>query len=800
MRVQTTFKPMGSVAPQEVPESELWLDVGGRAAIGVMDHHGGDTDAWSAAQLVLDRHDDLLPRGTMEADEVSLVLHERPDLDAICAAWLARKILEEGTLEVTRHLERIVEAVSENDQGLVRTGDPLSCWQVVMRTALQHVVPAEDEARVVEGSRLLDKTLSILSDGGSLEDAAQRLVSSSVRIELAHAVRDYREDLRSSIRFQVRLPKGRVLDRSEKVPRGPIPTPSREGRVLVDGLLLDNPTSTLFKELARGDVEQSPAGHGFGILVVVRDSEATRKNGLRKYVISTDPLAGVNLRGLGSRLEERERAHDATRDVPLPGREEVGGKKGRHGYSVPQPWYDGRGHGFTIIDSPNIGPENERVVGSQLSLQEVLAELWEYGDPAGSVTVQELTATVIWPLPDSAEGWSGSDVTEEGLEQLCPELSEEVLSSLTGVTVRRRAGGWLSKANLKDAADEIELVDDCVLGFPGGAWLWLGRFAGQAPGASLRDIARKIERLRSGLRAGRDEVLAAPMSAAEPYLLTHLRVAPKGVSLGEEVGPTSRAMYQLAWGGEMGFGHRPTEEELRQAVRVMSRDQRTLALLTERGLVVTSTHDDELASHERFYRPDHMAVLVALVLGQKTALRDVLNEFAQHISEESERGGLLEEFTGGHVRRKNSQILADRQRLMELEQHLLFRRVTDSRFGEHTYDALSLQMGVGELLDEAKAKVEVMAQHVRDRRADFYQSLSFWVTFLFFPLVLTAGLFSGIQQSRTFIEQYVGFFPWSHPLAGWLHFLCVFALTVLVTGSIWWYANKLRGSKSVTRD
>ena len=215
---------------------------------------------------------------------------------------------------------------------------------------------------------------------------------------------------------------------------------------------------------------------------------------------------------------------------------------------------------------------------------------------------------------------------------------------------------------------------------------------------------------------------------------------------------------------------------------------------------MTSTHDDELASHERFYRPDHMAVLVALVLGQKTALRDVLNEFAQHISEESERGGLLEEFTGGPVRRKNSQILADRQRLMELEQHLLFRRVTDSRFGEHTYDALSLQMGVGELLDEAKAKVEVMAQHVRDRRADFYQSLSFWVTFLFFPLVLTAGLFSGIQQSRTFIEQYVGFFPWSHPLAGWLHFLCVFALTVLVTGSIWWYANKLRGSKSVTRD
>jgi hypothetical protein len=43
------FVGQDSMAPEVVHETELWLDVGGRAAAQVVDHHGGDTDAWCAA-------------------------------------------------------------------------------------------------------------------------------------------------------------------------------------------------------------------------------------------------------------------------------------------------------------------------------------------------------------------------------------------------------------------------------------------------------------------------------------------------------------------------------------------------------------------------------------------------------------------------------------------------------------------------------------------------------------------------------------------------------------------------------
>ncbi len=33
------FVPMGTVAPEIIPENEIWLDVANRAAIQVFDHH-----------------------------------------------------------------------------------------------------------------------------------------------------------------------------------------------------------------------------------------------------------------------------------------------------------------------------------------------------------------------------------------------------------------------------------------------------------------------------------------------------------------------------------------------------------------------------------------------------------------------------------------------------------------------------------------------------------------------------------------------------------------------------------------
>ena len=69
------FEPMGSVAPTPLPKDELWLDVGNRAAPGVLDHHGGDTDVWSASELVLSQHEELIPEAIRSAPSVPVPLH-----------------------------------------------------------------------------------------------------------------------------------------------------------------------------------------------------------------------------------------------------------------------------------------------------------------------------------------------------------------------------------------------------------------------------------------------------------------------------------------------------------------------------------------------------------------------------------------------------------------------------------------------------------------------------------------------------------------------------------------------------
>ena len=54
------FVPSGTVAPEILTENEVWLDVGNRANSRVLDHHGGDTEAHSASELVLHQFDRLV--------------------------------------------------------------------------------------------------------------------------------------------------------------------------------------------------------------------------------------------------------------------------------------------------------------------------------------------------------------------------------------------------------------------------------------------------------------------------------------------------------------------------------------------------------------------------------------------------------------------------------------------------------------------------------------------------------------------------------------------------------------------
>ena len=63
----------------------------------------------------------------------------------------------------------------------------------------------------------------------------------------------------------------------------------------------------------------------------------------------------------------------------LPSQERIGTGSGRHGYNVTSPWYNGRGHHFTIIDSPAVTVGGQKLYASSLTPGEIFNVVQAYG-------------------------------------------------------------------------------------------------------------------------------------------------------------------------------------------------------------------------------------------------------------------------------------------------------------------------------------------------------------------------------------------------------------------------------------
>jgi hypothetical protein len=99
---------------------------------------------------------------------------------------------------------------------------------------------------------------------------------------------------------------------------------------------------SFFKDWARTDAERCPASDGFGVLCVWVSRPKPRA------IISVRPDLDARLLGLGALLDAAETAARAGT-----GRERSGPP--RPGYDNSDPWYDGRAHHDTIVDSPRDG-------------------------------------------------------------------------------------------------------------------------------------------------------------------------------------------------------------------------------------------------------------------------------------------------------------------------------------------------------------------------------------------------------------------------------------------------------------
>jgi hypothetical protein len=364
--VRFAFVGMGELAPAGTSgaalQDHLWLDVGNDLRPGVIDRHHLTAGSGSTASLILAYPaflDQSVARDRRPDAPFTIVLHDKPDLDGVASAYLALSYLSTRAFPPgAEALARYVDEVDDGIRGATQDNpfalyaalqqltnrllhqpgrSPHEVWQSVVRSGLRLV------GQAVEQACRSDKPLPEV-DAFACPD----LLEPADREEIARDLERYRRKLAD--------PRTHARQARLRLPG------QLGGTVAVDGLLVqdvqnaDDPERVVFfKDWARSDAVRSRDGKGFAALCVF-GSEGPRQ--ARRAILSVRPDSKACLRGLAGLLDRAE----AERRRQVFGVDDrvvdptTGARKApRPGYDNADPWYDGRAHLFTIVDSPRAG-------------------------------------------------------------------------------------------------------------------------------------------------------------------------------------------------------------------------------------------------------------------------------------------------------------------------------------------------------------------------------------------------------------------------------------------------------------
>ena len=328
----------------------LVLDVGMKTVPGVIDHHHPDAEAECATslvakypRLVLDHiasaaSPNTQANGTADEAPLTIITHRLPDFDSLAAIYLSLKVLETGVIDPG--LQKIAAYTKLVDSAaLPKTLDLSGTPYALLRAMFSGSKKSEDENnrdRLQEGLKFM-RALHARASAGEEIIEDPRLFAGIDRYDRARQkvkgdYTTYLSDLVRSKHFRVDLPLS-----------GGLPS-----RLTVDGLLVTNPRSFLLKEWSHRDREHPSLGEGFSFVVT--------NYGNSHYGLGVDPTRGVNLRGLGERLNERERDK----------RRATGAPDGRDWYDGNCPLFD-----YRII----VSPQGDTI----LTIAEIMEEVFAFG-------------------------------------------------------------------------------------------------------------------------------------------------------------------------------------------------------------------------------------------------------------------------------------------------------------------------------------------------------------------------------------------------------------------------------------
>ena len=332
------FRGQGETVDSE--PGNIFIDLGNKLEKGVIDHHHfQDSPLCTTSAIVRNPRfvlDHLLGplnetyyggkgfgRGVIT---FQFTTHREPDWDGAAAYYLVDLMVSSGGLpdpEVASALSKASETI---DQGLAQMkGDPVRPFLVYLMLMNS----------IKDGAELLEKGKRIIGD--IVEQKGRKITSGDFLnpyeppAEFAPMKAGLERDLEL---FDVDKMDSEVFD---------IFVPKRdEVSAMAKAFYFKRPPACVMaKYWVRETNEQA-------ILIVPQyDKEEER---ISRVIISVDPHSSFHLPGLGYELELRESEKRSTL-----GMERVGEPRYPDYCDNNDPWYDGRGHDFTIVDSPRGG-------------------------------------------------------------------------------------------------------------------------------------------------------------------------------------------------------------------------------------------------------------------------------------------------------------------------------------------------------------------------------------------------------------------------------------------------------------
>ena len=358
--IRFTYVGPGSMAPSfiDIPD-RLFLNVGNALKPGVIDHHQNHGGNISTTNLVINNAEFVAASVNplrKHDDPFFIVLSENLSFDGIMAVYVALNLLTsnhlpDGAELLARYADKIDMGYSGKNKNSLYSAFILlqnlqfktTNYDVNWKTTfIRRFLP------VIEYALKEQKKHGIpISDVNAF--SCPRLFSA----------KDKKMIVDDQKRYEAKL----INPNSKPKPLKLRLNSDLGGSEIVDSLLVrdvqnqnDKDRVIFFKDWARTDSTRAPDKNGFVALSVFHSAE----QGVNaRCIISVRPDSNLNLRGLGALLEkaESEKRKNHFHGIDDRVTDLVSGKPKtpRTGYSNSDPWYDGRGHGFTIIDSPRDG-------------------------------------------------------------------------------------------------------------------------------------------------------------------------------------------------------------------------------------------------------------------------------------------------------------------------------------------------------------------------------------------------------------------------------------------------------------